>query len=330
MFHARFAGLVVPVAENPQPPDEILAAIGPGRPVVRADRQVDALAGAQQLVGDLGARRSGADHQHRTIGQLAGIAVGVGMDLHDPGLRRHDGGDDRALKGSGGGDQVGGLDHARRRFRRESPARRLSLQPISPRRRSGSGIRSAGHRLRNTRRSCPWWRSCRDRCRRRSCWETCHARPDHWRPGSPIFPSASARRSDAVRRRGEARRACPDARSSPSRPDRRRRSASRPSQPTSRDPILIEQDSCTGNGGTQRPGRPPGRSQSDLAEVAPTWVCGASVLLVLRGAEEDFLGLVVHGRGADFIGQDLEAALDRGAGGDGFAPALHVRDSRRR
>ncbi len=49
-----------------------------------ADGQIDAPARPRKFVGDLSARRAGPDHQHRALGQLAGIAVGVGMHLHDP------------------------------------------------------------------------------------------------------------------------------------------------------------------------------------------------------------------------------------------------------
>ena len=69
--------LQVADAEHAEPPAEILAAIAARRPVVRTDGKVDATAGAQKLVGDLRAGGARADHQHRAVGQLAGVAVGV-------------------------------------------------------------------------------------------------------------------------------------------------------------------------------------------------------------------------------------------------------------
>src|SRR5215831_21151964 len=44
------------------------------------------------------------------------------MNLHDPGICRYDGRNDRPLERSGGGDHVGGLDHTLSGFRHEAGA----------------------------------------------------------------------------------------------------------------------------------------------------------------------------------------------------------------
>ena len=93
-----------------------------------ADGQIDAPARARKFVGDLSTRRTGSNHQHRALRQLAGIAVSVRMHLHDPGFWRHNGRNDRALKRSGGRDHVGGLDRALRRFGAEAGPAGLLVQ----------------------------------------------------------------------------------------------------------------------------------------------------------------------------------------------------------
>ena len=105
-----------PLAEDAKPPHEIPPAIAAGRPVVRTNGKMDAAPGAQQLIGDLHPGRPGADHQHRALRELGGVAVGAGMDLDDPGFCRNQGRDDRALEWAGGGDEVVGLEHASRSF----------------------------------------------------------------------------------------------------------------------------------------------------------------------------------------------------------------------
>ena len=57
------------------PPLDVLAAVDAGRADVLADRERDRTAGAVDLVGELGAGRRRADHQHAAVGELAGIAV---------------------------------------------------------------------------------------------------------------------------------------------------------------------------------------------------------------------------------------------------------------
>ena len=93
-----------------------------------ADTQVDAAAGARQLVGDLGAGGAGADHQHGARWQLVGVAVGGGVHLRDAGVRRYQGRDDAALERSGGGHDIGGLDRADGGFGVEAGAVGLAMQ----------------------------------------------------------------------------------------------------------------------------------------------------------------------------------------------------------
>ena len=62
-----------PRAREPEPPAEVAVAVAARRTVVRTDGQVDLFAGAVQFVGDLHTGRSGADDQHRTVGQLPGL-----------------------------------------------------------------------------------------------------------------------------------------------------------------------------------------------------------------------------------------------------------------
>jgi hypothetical protein len=94
---------------------------------MRPDRQIDALAGPNEFVRNLHARRPRTDHQYRALGQLAGITVGIGMDLHNScivgnALRHH-----RVLKRPGGGDNVVGLDHPCRGF--DAEARSPGISP---------------------------------------------------------------------------------------------------------------------------------------------------------------------------------------------------------
>ena len=75
--------LRVPFAEHAQPPAEIATAIGTRRTIMRANRQIDALACTLQLVRDLHAGRSCTHHQHAPFGQLPGIVIVGGMNLHE-------------------------------------------------------------------------------------------------------------------------------------------------------------------------------------------------------------------------------------------------------
>ena len=71
----------IPLAENPEPPAEVAAAIASRRPVVRPDREVDLAARLLEFVGDLHARGSGSDDEDGAGGQLLRIAVGTGVNL---------------------------------------------------------------------------------------------------------------------------------------------------------------------------------------------------------------------------------------------------------
>src|ERR1700761_6979931 len=73
--------LQIPLAENAEPPAIVAIAIGPGRTVVRADRQMDTLSRGEQFLGDLYARRSRADNEDRSLRQLIRTMVGGRMDL---------------------------------------------------------------------------------------------------------------------------------------------------------------------------------------------------------------------------------------------------------
>src|SRR3546814_9717239 len=75
VFLARLDGLRIPLAEHTQPPAEIPVAIGPWRAIVGAHREVDLLAGALQLIGNLHPRRTRPHYQHRALGELPGIAI---------------------------------------------------------------------------------------------------------------------------------------------------------------------------------------------------------------------------------------------------------------
>ena len=124
----RVAGLGVPKPQDVQPEAEILATIAPGWAFMLADAKIDAAAGARQLVGDLGARGSGADHQHGARRRLVGVAVGGRAHLHDVGVRRYQRRDDAALEWSGGGHDIGGLDRTDGGFGVEAGAVRLAVQ----------------------------------------------------------------------------------------------------------------------------------------------------------------------------------------------------------
>ena len=81
MLRARPWRFGIPLAENAEPPAVVALAIGPGRTIVRADRQIDALSRRQQFFGDLHPRRARADNQNRTLGQLIRTTIGRRMNL---------------------------------------------------------------------------------------------------------------------------------------------------------------------------------------------------------------------------------------------------------
>ena len=56
MFHAWLQGRGIPLAQDPQPPDEITPTIASGRKVVRANREINTFARTQEFIRDLGPR----------------------------------------------------------------------------------------------------------------------------------------------------------------------------------------------------------------------------------------------------------------------------------
>ena len=111
VLESRLGRRGVPFLEHAQPPHVVLAAVAAGRPVVGSDRQENPPARAQQLVGDLHSRRACSDHQHRTVGQLPGIAVRHRVQLHHAGVVGHHRRDHRALERPGGGHDAAGVEH---------------------------------------------------------------------------------------------------------------------------------------------------------------------------------------------------------------------------
>ncbi|MNM91050.1 hypothetical protein D3C81_1033380 [compost metagenome] len=85
-----------------------------------AHRQVNLAAGALKLVGNLHARRTGADHQHRALGQLLRVVVMSGVDLPDAFILRRDRRDHRTLERAGGGHHAVGFDDAGGGFDRKA------------------------------------------------------------------------------------------------------------------------------------------------------------------------------------------------------------------
>ena len=75
-------GLVVE-AHVGKPRHAVAAAVEPGDPWRAADREVDLTALQVKVLGDLGARLTGAHDQHRTLGELIGFTVLLGVNLGD-------------------------------------------------------------------------------------------------------------------------------------------------------------------------------------------------------------------------------------------------------
>ena len=73
---------------------------------MRADREINALADAQQFFGNLHTRGSRSHHKHRSIRHLSGIAIRAGVDLHNSGVAGYYGRDDRDLECSSRRDHV--------------------------------------------------------------------------------------------------------------------------------------------------------------------------------------------------------------------------------
>ena len=119
------------------------------------------------------------------------------MHLHDPGLRRHGGRDDRALKRSGGGDHMAASISPPEVSARKPvpPAFGCSaVTAMPPADRCGDpfgvGDKIVHHLVAR--------RSHRDRRRRSANPAVCHARRGRWHADHPIFPCASVRQSGAV------------------------------------------------------------------------------------------------------------------------------------
>jgi hypothetical protein len=102
----------VPLAEHAQPPDVVTPPVTPRRPVMRAHREVDRPARICELGGDLHARGPGPDYQYVARGQLAGIAVGGGVELRYRGVAGNERRNDGRLKGAGCRDHEAGVDGA--------------------------------------------------------------------------------------------------------------------------------------------------------------------------------------------------------------------------
>ena len=179
----------IPFAEHAQPPAEVAVAVGTRRTVMSAHREVDLAPGTLQLVGDLYPRRTGADHQYRTFGQLLRVVVVGRVDLPDTLVARRDRRDHRTLERASGGDHAVGLD---------GPC---------------GGNRPPPGPCRGNR---------RDRCRIPFPGSG-RARPGRWPPANPSVRCARPRRCGCAPGPGAARRAGSGARSSPRRPGRRRR-----------------------------------------------------------------------------------------------------------
>ncbi|VXC20785.1 conserved hypothetical protein [Pseudoclavibacter sp. 8L] len=102
----------LPLAEHAEPPDEVAIPVGTRRAVVWADGEEDLPAGAAQLIGDLHAGGTRADHEDRAIGKLLRVAVRARVELLDAGRGRHDRGKNGPLEWPGGGHDVARIDLA--------------------------------------------------------------------------------------------------------------------------------------------------------------------------------------------------------------------------
>ena len=81
---------------------------------MRSNREIDALAGPHKFFRNLRTGRPRAHHKHGSLGQLARIAVGGGMNLHDPGTLGNESGNDRLLESPGGGNYKIGFNRTLR------------------------------------------------------------------------------------------------------------------------------------------------------------------------------------------------------------------------
>ena len=100
-------------AAGHQPVQDVAAAVAPRGAADPAGGEIDPAAGADELVGELGAGLGGADQEHRALGQRGGVAVGAGVDLGQ--VRRQGSGEGRAARprqGAAGGDHGAGADRA--------------------------------------------------------------------------------------------------------------------------------------------------------------------------------------------------------------------------
>ena len=104
--------LRVPLVEDAEPPAEVTPAVAARRTVVGTDAEVDAPAGAAQLVRDLHAGRPRPHDEDRAVGQLARVAIAARVDLRDVRVLRDDRRDQRLLERAGRRDDVARLDRA--------------------------------------------------------------------------------------------------------------------------------------------------------------------------------------------------------------------------
>src|SRR5581483_9640038 len=85
MLGAQRRSRQLPPAEDAEPPDVVPSAVAAGRPVVRADGEVDPPPGLLELGGDLDAGGPGPDHEDVARPELLRVAVVSGVDLPDVG-----------------------------------------------------------------------------------------------------------------------------------------------------------------------------------------------------------------------------------------------------
>ena len=113
-----------------EPPEDVLASVAARHARVAADGEVHVASGASQLVGELHAGGRGADDEHATVGELAGVAVAGRGELFDRRVESRGDRRDRRLVAPAGGD-----DHVGRR------ASCLGWWRPRSRRRGGAGVR---------------------------------------------------------------------------------------------------------------------------------------------------------------------------------------------
>lgn len=108
-----------------QPPDRVATPVAARDGEAAGDRQVDVASGVVEFLRDLGSGLPGADDEHGSVRQLAGVPVAGGVELPD--VRREPPGgvrDLRALVRAGRQDDVACGDRARGGVRDEAAVRR--------------------------------------------------------------------------------------------------------------------------------------------------------------------------------------------------------------